>query len=113
MGPTARCENLVNDRIFSAAGMESSSFSPSPEQLARLAVGRDSEGQAAAISDLTWDNPCGGAFSTANDMGRWMSSLFRSTQLPSPSPSAAGQPFNASLNEFFEAASLLPDGISG
>lgn len=110
----AEYEDLVQQMVFDELGMTSSSFALNATTLARLAVGLDDDGEfAAPIADLAWDNPCGGAFSTAADLATWMSSLFRTTTLPSGSPDASGASTDASMNPFFQVSSLLQDGISG
>jgi len=110
-------EKLVEQRVWQPIGMSSSSFALNDTSLKRLAVGQaDVGGGAAPLEDLTWDNPCGGAFVSGRDMARWMFFLFRSTELPTGSPAVAatGAPLDSSQNAFFQGAtSVLPDGSSG
>jgi hypothetical protein len=108
-------EQLVEQLVWRSIGMDSSTFALNETLLSRLAVGRNDEGEAAPIADLSWDNPCGGAMMSSTDMATYMSWLFRTTQLPDPSPAAAkaGAPLDSSNNEFFQEISVLPDGLSG
>ena len=64
-----------------------------PQDLSRLARGYE-QGQLIPVQDLGFANPCGGVFSSANDMAKLLSFLVRDNA-PREDRDGSGQPMDS------------------
>ena len=100
-------EALVKEMLLEPLGMNST-FDVSPETLARMAVGVNSDGSRAEVTALGWETPCGGLLASADDMAAWIKFHLRTD-----SPRSATQPADGTtVRESLAAQTVLRDGSS-
>eukprot|EP01114_Cavostelium_apophysatum_P008470 TRINITY_DN2098_c0_g1_i1.p1 TRINITY_DN2098_c0_g1~~TRINITY_DN2098_c0_g1_i1.p1 ORF type:complete len:510 (+),score=94.29 TRINITY_DN2098_c0_g1_i1:84-1613(+) len=103
-------EDFVEAKILANLGMANSTFDYEAikDKMAIGTITNTSGTYPAKILDLGWGNPMGGLFSTARDMSKLISFLFRQDE------TAGGDQIldSNSINEFLKPVIMMNDGYS-
>ena len=98
-------EDYMNSVFLPQIGLAESTFTYDDSTKARLAVGVIDGGSPAPVypGSIGVDNPCGGLFASAHDIGNYMKLMF--------SNETSSALDRSTLNEFLTATSLFNDGV--
>ncbi len=90
--PKGEAYEVALRKLATVLGMSTTGAEP-PQDLSRLARGYE-QGQLIPVQDLGFANPCGGVFSSANDMAKLLSFLLRDN-VARDDADGSGQPMDS------------------
>jgi hypothetical protein len=102
-----RFEELVETLLLRPLRMNGT-FEITPATLARMAVGRNSDGSRATVSALGWEAPAGGLLASADDMAEWLKFHFRTEAAAGKTQPVGG----TTVTEALASQTVLRDGSS-